>query len=85
LDKLSHANAIGILFSGPSGTGKTLAVEVIANELKRNLYKIDLFKNSQQVHWRNREKLGSNSAEQKRAIQFCYSIRQTPYLVKEIT
>jgi AAA+ superfamily predicted ATPase len=30
------------LFSGPSGTGKTLAAEVIANELRLDLYRIDL-------------------------------------------
>jgi hypothetical protein len=30
------------LFSGPSGTGKTLAAEIIAGELSLDLYKIDL-------------------------------------------
>lgn len=30
------------LFAGPSGTGKTLAAEVIASELKLDLYRIDL-------------------------------------------
>jgi hypothetical protein len=30
------------VFSGPSGTGKTLAAEVLANELKLDLYRIDL-------------------------------------------
>lgn len=30
------------LFSGPSGTGKTLAAEVLANELKLDLFRIDL-------------------------------------------
>jgi hypothetical protein len=33
---------ISALFSGPSGTGKTLAAEVLANDLKLDLYRIDL-------------------------------------------
>jgi len=38
------ARGLGItaLFMGPSGTGKTLAAEVLANELKLDLYRIDL-------------------------------------------
>jgi SpoVK/Ycf46/Vps4 family AAA+-type ATPase len=33
---------ISVLFSGVSGTGKTMAAEIIANELELDLYKIDL-------------------------------------------
>jgi hypothetical protein len=33
---------LSALFSGPSGVGKTLGAEVIANELELDLYKIDL-------------------------------------------
>lgn len=33
---------LGALFSGPSGTGKTLAAEVLAGELNLDLYRIDL-------------------------------------------
>ncbi|MFZ4506492.1 MAG: ATP-binding protein [Fimbriimonas sp.] len=39
-----HNRGLGIaaLFSGPSGTGKTLAAEVVANALSMDLYRIDL-------------------------------------------
>lgn len=40
--KLSLGKGLNILFSGPSGTGKTMAADIIANELKLELYKIDL-------------------------------------------
>jgi SpoVK/Ycf46/Vps4 family AAA+-type ATPase len=40
--KLSLGKGVNILFSGPSGTGKTMAAEVIAHELDLDLYKIDL-------------------------------------------
>jgi Winged helix domain, variant/ATPase family associated with various cellular activities (AAA) len=40
--KLSGGKGTSALFAGPSGTGKTMAAEIIANELGLNLYKIDL-------------------------------------------
>ena len=41
-EKLKRGLGINALFAGARGTGKTLAAEVIANELKRDLYHIDL-------------------------------------------
>jgi len=40
--KDSRGLGISTLFSGPSGTGKTMAAEVLANELRLDLYRIDL-------------------------------------------
>lgn len=40
--KLSLGKGLNILFAGPSGTGKTLAAEIIAGEVGLDLYKIDL-------------------------------------------
>jgi ATPase family associated with various cellular activities (AAA) len=40
--KSGRGLGITALFSGPSGTGKTLAAEVLANELRLDLYRIDL-------------------------------------------
>jgi len=40
--KLSRGNGLNVLFAGPSGTGKTMAAEIMANELGLDLYKIDL-------------------------------------------
>src|SRR6185369_9113294 len=40
--KLSLGKGLNALFSGPPGTGKTMAAEVIASELGLELYRIDL-------------------------------------------
>jgi hypothetical protein len=40
--KMNRGLGINALFAGESGTGKTMAAEVIANALRLNLYRIDL-------------------------------------------
>lgn len=40
--KLSLGKALNVLFTGPSGTGKTMAAEILARELGLDIYKIDL-------------------------------------------
>jgi SpoVK/Ycf46/Vps4 family AAA+-type ATPase len=40
--KISLGKGLNVLFYGPSGTGKTMAAEIMANELELDLYKIDL-------------------------------------------
>jgi hypothetical protein len=41
-DKSDRGLGISALFAGESGTGKTMAAEVIADDLRLNLYRIDL-------------------------------------------
>ena len=41
-EKMNRGLGINALFAGDSGTGKTMAAEVIANELNLNLFRIDL-------------------------------------------
>jgi SpoVK/Ycf46/Vps4 family AAA+-type ATPase len=40
--RLSLGKGTHVLFSGPSGTGKTMAAEVVARDLELDLYKVDL-------------------------------------------
>jgi len=40
--RMNRGLGISVLFAGESGTGKTMAAEVVANELQLNLYRIDL-------------------------------------------
>jgi hypothetical protein len=41
-ERTSRGLGISALFAGPSGTGKTMAAEVLANELRLDLFRIDL-------------------------------------------
>ncbi|HYU57925.1 MAG TPA: ATP-binding protein, partial [Actinomycetota bacterium] len=40
--RLAMGKGLNVLFAGPSGTGKTMAAEVLAHEIGLDLYKIDL-------------------------------------------
>lgn len=40
--KLSLGKGINVLFAGPSGTGKTMAAEIIGGELDLDIFKIDI-------------------------------------------
>jgi hypothetical protein len=40
--KLSRGKGLNVLFTGPSGTGKTMAAEILAHELSLDLLQIDL-------------------------------------------
>jgi len=41
-DKISYGKNVSMLFKGPPGTGKTMAAQVISNELGLDVYKIEL-------------------------------------------
>jgi hypothetical protein len=41
-ERMNRGLGISVLFAGDSGTGKTMAAEVLANALKLDLYRIDL-------------------------------------------
>lgn len=40
--QVRHRPGLSVLFAGPSSTGKTMAAEVLANDLQLDLYRIDL-------------------------------------------
>ena len=40
--KLAYGAGLSLLFSGPPGTGKTMAAQIVAGELGLELYKVDL-------------------------------------------
>ena len=40
--ELPHGRGVAALFTGPSGTGKTMAAQALANELGLDLYAVDL-------------------------------------------
>ncbi|WP_435009536.1 ATP-binding protein [Tundrisphaera lichenicola] len=40
--RLSRGLGVNALFSGPSGTGKTMASEIVASDLGRELYRVDI-------------------------------------------
>ena len=40
--KIAYGRGVSMLFAGPPGTGKTMGAQVVANELKLEIYKVDL-------------------------------------------
>ena len=71
--RMNGGLGIGVLFAGESGTGKTMAAEVIANELQMNLYRIDL---SQVVS----KYIGETEKNLRQALRCCRGRRCDPLL-----
>ena len=77
-DKMNRGLGISALFAGESGTGKTMAAEVIANELAAEPLPHRPVGGRQQVHRRDREEPARDSSTRPRtAARSCSSTRPT--------
>jgi hypothetical protein len=70
--KLARGKGLNVLFTGPSGTGKTMAAEVLAGELALDLYQIDLSNVVSKYIGETEKNLSAifNAAEQSQALLF---------------
>jgi AAA+ superfamily predicted ATPase len=70
--KLAMGKGLAVLFAGPSGTGKTMAADIIAGELGLDLFKIDLASIISKYIGETEKNLGSifDEAETSNAILF---------------
>jgi hypothetical protein len=71
-DRFSLGNGINVLFTGPSGTGKTMAAEIIAGDVGLPLYKLDLARILSKYIGETEKNLGRifDAAEHSNAILF---------------
>jgi AAA+ superfamily predicted ATPase len=71
-EKFSLGNGLSVLFTGPSGTGKTMAAEIIASTAGLDLYKIDIASVVSKYIGETEENLGAifDEAEHSNAILF---------------
>ena len=75
--KGSRGLGISALFAGASGTGKTMAAEVLANELRLDLYRIDLARSSANTSARRRRICAAFSTPPRKAARSCFSTKPT--------
>ena len=68
---------ISALFSGASGTGKTMAAEVLANELALDLYRIDLSAVVSKYIGETEKNLRRRSTPRRKPAPSCCSTRPT--------
>ena len=78
-DKHAMGRGTNVLFSGPSGTGKTMAAEIIAGDLGLDLYQDRPLHGGQQIHRRDGEEPEPRSSRRpRRATRSSSSTRPTP-------
>ena len=62
-EKQAHGRALSAMFSGPSGTGKTMAAGLVARELGVELYRVDLSRVVSKYIGETEERIGSLFSE----------------------
>ena len=78
--RILYGTGLSMLFAGPSGTGKTMAAQVVAHELGLEIYKVTfqgLFRNTL-VNLR--KTWARFSTALKKATLFCFSMKLIPFL-----
>ena len=77
--KLSRGRGVAVLFSGPPGTGKTMAAEVLAHALSLDLFQIDLSTVVSKYIGETEKQFGRHiRTRQSAASAFCSSMNVTP-------
>jgi hypothetical protein len=61
--RLHHGTGLSVLFSGPTGTGKTMAAQVLAGDLGLDLYTVDLSQVTSKYIGETEKNLGTIFAE----------------------
>lgn len=77
--KLTLGRGLNVLFNGPSGTGKTLAAEIITNGLKLDLYKIDLSQVVSKYIGETEKNLNKFSWRLKQVMPYSFLTKRTPF------
>ena len=75
-EKHVRGRGVTVLFAGPSGTGKTMAAEVIAKQLGLDLYRIDLSSVISKYIGETEKIWNKSSWLQRRPMPSCFSTRQ---------
>ena len=82
--KLASSSPGLAVFSGPSGTGKTMAAEVIARELRVSLYRVNSRQLVSKYIGETEKNLARVLRQLRRKIGFSFLMKLTPYLGNEV-